>query len=124
MRIVTVVLFLLLPVSAFAEDRERFFGTWGTAKQCSRLPIKPGGTVLATPVEISEEWLKQGNLWCRLNWFPIETRETGYFSGARAQCGEDSIRDYLLGVVLSDEKLTLRWDLLRKNGPLARCPSP
>jgi len=115
-------LIALLAVPAAADEREVFYGTWGTAQQCSRAPIKPGGTVLAEPFEISSDWLRQGRLWCRLSWFSIEPREDGFFTGARAQCGEDSLRDYILGMELSGDDLTLRWDFPLSNGPLARCP--
>lgn len=115
-------LIVLLAFPAAADERAVFYGTWGTAKQCSRAPVKPGGTVLAAPFEISPEWLRQGQIWCRLSWFPIEPRGDGFFSGARAQCGEDTVRDYMLGVELSGGELTLRWDFPLSSGPLARCP--
>jgi len=107
--------------SADADARKPFYGTWGTAKQCARKPIKAGGTVLAQPFEISPQWLKQGQLWCSLKWFPTASLESGLASGATAQCGEDSVRDYLLGFKLSKDKLNIRWDLFLNNGPLARC---
>lgn len=117
-----VFLIALLAFPAAANEREVFYGVWGTAKQCSRTPVKSGGTVLAEPFEISANWLRQGRLWCRLNWFPMQPREDGLFTGAHAQCGEDSIRGYSLGMELSGDSLALRWDLLLLNGPLARCP--
>ncbi|KAB7614696.1 hypothetical protein F9L33_08685 [Amylibacter sp. SFDW26] len=120
MRYVFLIVLLAFPAAA-ADKREVFYGTWGTPKQCSRETIKSGGTVLSEPFEISADWLKQGQLWCRLNWYPIEIREDGFFSGAFAQCGEDSVRDYSLGMVLSDNSLTLRWDFPLSNGPLMRC---
>ncbi len=117
-------LIALFAFPAVADEREVFHGTWGTPKQCSREPIKPNGTVLAEPFEINAEWLKQGGLWCRLNWFPVEAREDGLFSGANAQCGEDSVRGYVLGMKLSDDNLTLRWGFPFSNGPLQRCVGP
>ena len=117
-----ILLILLFATPAAADERELFYGTWGTAKQCAREPIKTGGTVLAEPFEISREWLRQGQLWCRLDWYPIAPRGNGYFTGASARCGEDAVRDYLLGMELSDSELTLRWDVLHKNGPLQKCP--
>ena len=120
MRYAFLICLLAFPAQA-ADEREAFYGTWGTPKQCARETIKPGGTVLAEPFEISSDWLRQGQLWCSLNWYPIETREDGVFSGAFAQCGEDSVRDYALGMKLSGDNLTLRWDFPLSNGPLARC---
>lgn len=110
-----------LPAEA-ADKRKVFYGNWGTAKQCSRIPIKPGGTVLSEPFEIDARWLKQGQLWCKLNWGPIEARKGGFFTGAHAICGEDAVRGYFLGMELVGDALTLRWDFPRANGPLARCP--
>ncbi|MEM9286367.1 MAG: hypothetical protein AAGA39_10815 [Pseudomonadota bacterium] len=118
MRALVLLALLVLPASA---DQAAFYGTWGTKAQCARQPIKPGGTVLAEPVEISPEWLRQGTLWCRLDWFPLERREDGLFTGAFVHCGEDSLRSYVLGMVMTSDTLTLRWDLLRRNGPLTRC---
>ena len=121
MRYALLFILIAFPAAA-ADDRATFYGTWGTAKQCARTPLKPGGTVLAAPFEINSQWLKHGNVWCRLNWFPIQPREDGAFTGARAQCGEDSIRDYFLRMERSGKELTLRWGLLLSNGPLVRCP--
>lgn len=115
-----VLLFLIaLPVEA--AERDRLHGAWGTPNQCARAPIKAGGTVRAEPFIIGADWLKHGQLWCRLQWFPIETRKDGLFTGAYAHCGEDSVRTYLLGMDLSGEQLTLRWEFPHKNGPLSRC---
>ena len=117
-----VALFLiLLPLSAGAEGREAFYGTWGTEQQCAGAPIKPGGTVLAQPFEIDRDWLRQGRLWCRLDWFPVEHRIGGFFTGAYAQCGEDSVQTYLVGMKLRDDNLQLRWNVFTSNGPLKRC---
>lgn len=112
---------LLASTAAASDDRAVFYGTWGTEKQCARALIKPGGTVVAEPFEIRPGWLRQGRTWCRLNWFPVQPREDGFFTGANAQCGEDAIRSYFLRMELSGNALMLRWDLSHSNGPLARC---
>ncbi len=112
----------LFAVPAAADDRTVFYGTWGTAKQCAGAPIRPGGTVVAEPFVISSGWLKQGRFWCRLSWGPVERRGNGYFSGAHAQCNEDAVRGYFLGMILSGDDLTLRWDFPLSSGPLRRCP--
>ena len=119
MRYALILTLMALP--AAADDRTSFYGTWGTEKQCARELIKPGGTVQAQPFVIDESWLKQGGLWCRLSWFPVEPRGDGYFTGAHAQCGEDAVRDYRLSMILSGEDLTLRWGFTLSNGPLQRC---
>ncbi|MBO6755967.1 MAG: hypothetical protein JJ902_06545 [Roseibium sp.] len=113
---------LCLP--ATAADRTAFYGTWGTAKQCAREPIKPGGSVLAEPFEISSKWLRHGQLWCRLSWGPMESRPGGLFTAAHALCGEDTVRPYFLGLILTGDDLTLRWDFPVSNGPLKRCSAP
>ena len=107
--------------SASADPKQQFLGVWGTEAQCNREPIKDGGTVLAEPYEIGAQWLKHGDLWCSLSWGPVEDREGEYFTLATAKCGEDSVLDYLLGMTLADEMLTLRWDITLRNGPLQRC---
>lgn len=124
MRIAVFIALLALPGLAGAVDadeRAAFYGVWGTPKQCAREPIKPGGTVIAQPFEISADGLRQGQFGCHLRWGPIERREDGLFTVANAQCGEDSARSYLLGLVLSGKDLTLRWDFPVSNGPLRRC---
>ena len=123
MRRLLLILPFLVPALASAADdgRAAFHGTWGTVDQCNRAPIKPGGTVLAQPFEISAQWLKQGTLWCNLNWGPMQKRPTGLFTAAMAQCGEDSVRGYFVGMELKAGKLTLRWDFPRSSGPLSRC---
>ena len=116
-----LVLFLLAFPAAAADEREVFYGLWGTEKQCARAPIKPGGTVLAQPFEVGPVWLRQGQIWCRLNWFPVRSSQDGVSTGAHAQCGEEIARDYHLGMKLSGDVLSLRWGVLLRNGPLTRC---
>lgn len=121
MRNVLALFFWFLAVTAAADERSAFYGAWGAAEQCARTPILPGGTVMSRPFEIGAEWLRHGEVWCRLTWFPVERRADGLFTGAHAQCGEDAVRDYLLGMTISGDSLTLRWDF-QLVGPLSRCP--
>lgn len=118
---VLIALSCLVANMAFADQRAAIHGVWGTAEQCGRAPIKEDGTVLWEPFVIDEEWLRQGQLWCQLSWFPEERRQDRLFTGAFAKCGEDAVRSYLLGMVLEGGALTLRWDVFRSNGPLKRC---
>ena len=122
LRILALVI-VLLAVPAGAGGHDPFLGTWGTAEQCARAPSKPGGTVLAAPFEIGRLWMKQGQLWCKLDWGPVETGDDGAFTAATAQCGEDSVRGYFIGLRLAGDELTLRWDFPHQNGPLRRCPA-
>ena len=117
------LLILLLAGPAAADERKVFYGTWGTEKQCSNKPIKPGGTVLAQPFTIGPDWLGHGAVWCRLSWLAVEPRQDGAFTGVRAQCGEDSVRGFFIRLDLSRDRLTLRWDFPVTNGPLMRCPA-
>lgn len=123
--LIFILLTTLIPLPAIGEEavdkREPFYGIWGTKKQCAREPFKKGGTVRAAPYVITPQWLKQGTLWCSLNWGPVENSPTGKQSAANAHCGEDSVRSYFLGFKLKEKKLTLRWDFLRANGPLEKC---
>jgi hypothetical protein len=116
-----VIVIGLLASPAFAEDRSVFYDTWGDDMQCAGAPLQPGGTVMAAPFELTPGWLVQRGLWCRLTWFPVEAGRDEVRSGAYAQCGEDSVRDYILGMRLEDDRLTLHWDFLTSNGPLRRC---
>lgn len=118
-----LLLIVLFTGPANADDHEQFLGIWGTADQCARAPIKPGGTVLAAPFEIGRLWLKQGQLWCKLDWGPVEIGDDGAFTAAMAQCGEDSVRGYFIGMRLVGDALTLRWNFPHQNGPLRRCPA-
>lgn len=125
MRIAVLITVLALPAAAETrETQNAFHGTWGSAAQCARAPLIPGGSVTAEPFEIDREWLRHGQVWCQLSWTVLQTRDTGTFTAARAQCGEDAVQDYFLRMDLSDSKLTLRWDVFHANGPLERCSAP
>ena len=122
LRLMRIALCLaLLATSATADDRSAFYGSWGTAEQCSGTPIKPGGTVMATPIEIDDTFLRQGQIWCRLSWGSVEQRPAGPATTALAQCGEDNVRIYQIGLGSTGASLTIRWDFPLTNGPLGRC---
>lgn len=116
---------LLLAVAAAPADAgpEAIYGTWGSAAQCIGAPSIAGGTRRAAPVEISESWLRQGEIWCRLDWFDTGAAgvSRGYFA-ARALCGEDAARDHALGAHFDGSTLTLIWNQEWIDGPLQRCP--
>ena len=118
---IRVLVFCCLTGPVFADTREAFYGTWGTGTQCARALLKDGGTVLAEPFEIRPGWLRHGQLWCRLAWFPFQHRDDGAFNSARAMCGEDSVRSFRLDLSLDGEELTLIWDESLVNGPMHRC---
>ncbi|WP_300515937.1 hypothetical protein [Aliiroseovarius sp.] len=112
------LVFLLISTPALADP---LLGRWGTPAQCAGRPVLEGGTRLAAPFEIGPEWLRQGEVWCRLTWFDAQPQSGGLFRAARALCGEDSVRGYNLGFVLEGEALTILWDERLVNGPLRRC---
>lgn len=111
----------LFVTSASADERAAFYGTWGTVQQCTQAPIKPGGTVRASPFEINDSFLKHGNIWCRLTWSPVEQRGESLVTGALALCGEDSAQGYRLVMELTEGSLSLRWGFLQINRSLFLC---
>ena len=119
MRLFILALFFALPVKA--DPRAALYDTWGTSDQCAGRLLLPKGTKRAAPFEIRPGWLRQGELWCKLTWFPAQTRENGLYVSTRATCGEDSARGYRLDFLLADGEMMLIWDEALANGPLARC---
>lgn len=106
---------------AWTGEQDPFLGVWGTTKQCNRAPLKEGGSVLAEPFEIRPGWLRQGSLWCKLSWFPIQDHGSSVFASTRALCGEDSARVYRLDFSQNPKGLYLIWDEQLVNGPLIEC---
>ena len=117
----SALLMVLIAYPAIADDRSMFYGLWGTEQQCTRQPMIPDGTIRHEPYHIDRDWLRHGKTWCHLSWFPIQPRPDGAFTGARAQCGEDSVRGYTLRLNLTGDAMTLRWDVFWAKGPLKRC---
>ena len=123
MRLISLLAGLVLfAPPAVADPRAELYGTWGTEGHCARSTILPGGTARWEPYEIRPGWLRHGQVWCRLTWFPVSVRENGVFTGAHAVCGEDMVRTYNMRMVLEDEILTLKWDIFQATEPLGRCP--
>ena len=114
---------MLLSGPVQADDRVVLYGVWGTAAQCAERAIIPGGTKRAAPFELRPGWLRHGDLWCRLTWFPALPRNDGVFVATQALCGEDSVRAYRLDFDLSGQDLRLIWEERLINGPLQRCPN-
>ena len=117
----TFLILLLFATLVQADDKEVLYGEWGTEAQCARLPIIPEGTKLAAPYEIKPDWLRHGEVWCRVNWSNASSESNGLFIAARGQCGEDAVRDYRINFRLRADKLTLTWNEWHKVGPLMRC---
>lgn len=119
MRALALVVALTSPVAA--DERAVLYDTWGTPQQCARSTILPHGTKTAEPFEIRPGWLRHGQLWCRLTWFPAQSRKDGLFVSTHARCGEDSVNGYRLDFALSGDSLTLIWDQSLINKDLRRC---
>lgn len=121
MRFLLLAMAIILTTPAHADKREKLYGTWGTQKQCNRAPIVPGSLVESEPFMINSHWVKRGVIWCKLSWFPIEDREDGFFTGANALCGEDTIQNYILSMTLAKDELTILWGHSNRKGPLKLC---
>lgn len=111
----------LLNSMVLADDAQLVYGKWGNERQCTRALIIPGGTVYAAPFEIDRDWLRHGQLWCRLRWVSSSRSSTGVFAVALALCGEDEVRDYKITIELRDDELSLQWNEQITNRFLKRC---
>lgn len=113
---------LLLAVSPVKADQHPdLFGSWGTEQQCIGELITPKGTKRAAPFIIDKDWLAHGEVWCRLNWLNITKTDDGVNAQAIGLCGEDTESDYRIRFILSNNELTLVWNLWHENGPLKQC---
>ncbi len=113
---------LFVTSTGYAAEHDIFFGKWGTDIQCAGDLIIATGTKRAAPFEISDDWLGQGDVWCRLNWSGVTQADSRQTAVAQAICGEDDARNYRLRFDLSGDELKITWDLWHTNGPLNRCP--
>lgn len=118
MRFLYILVFFWIALPAMAEERETLYGTWGTEKQCARAPLKPGSLVQSEPFIINSQWIRRGVIWCQLIWFPVEKRENGFFTGASALCGEDTVQRYNLSMTLIEDELSIVRGFPNKHGPL------
>ncbi len=100
---------------------EPLLGEWGTDTQCARDLLTPKGTKYAAPFELKPGWLGHDDLWCRMNWSYVRETADGVDALAYALCGEDTVRDYQIRVVLTGDQLNLTWNFFHSNGPLTRC---
>ena len=98
-----------------------FYGIWGSEAQCARTLIIPQGTKHWSPFEISADWLKHGEVWCRIDWVNVVPREEGAYAVAQALCGEDDNRNYRINFNLVGDELTLIWNNEFANSALRRC---
>ncbi len=87
----------------------QLLGVWGTAEQCSAFRLGKADNPSQFPYRISAEWVGQGNIYCYLSWQEAEQADDDFRVSARAQCGEDNLREYQLTLSLQQEKLRIRW---------------
>ena len=119
----SILIALLFTSTGYAAEHDIFFGKWGTDKQCAEDLIIPSGTKRAAPFDIRDDWLGQGDVWCRLNWSKVTQTDDKQSAVAQAICGEDDARNYRIKFDLTGEALKITWDLWHTNGPLMRCQS-
>ena len=120
LKLAFMALFIVV-TATHANDQEPLYGKWGTEAQCAGELITPKGTKRASPFDIQSQWLRNGEVWCRMNWGVVDKTEDGLFTVAQGQCGEDSVRGYNINFRLVGDELTLVWNLWHKVGPLMRC---
>lgn len=121
MRYIYLIVIFIFSTPAIADKHQALYGIWGSEKQCARAPLKPGSLIQSEPFIINSQWLKRGVIWCKLSWLPIEKRKDGFFTGANALCGEDTLAQYTLSMTLERDELTILWGIANKKGPLKMC---
>lgn len=99
---------------ARVEPPAALLDTWGTAPQCAT-----GGPPY--PYRVEREWIEQGGIYCYVTWRASYPGESGFESHALAQCGEDTLREYRIFLLLEGERLRIRWSDSYTTPPLSRC---
>ena len=102
-----------LPVDR-VEPPGTLLDTWGTAAQCAS-----GNR--AHPYRVEREWIEQGGIYCYVTWRASHPRESGFEAQALAQCGEDTLREYRIFLMLDGEHLRIRWSDSYTTPRLSRC---
>lgn len=120
-RIGSVLLAVLASAALASDAPPGLLGSWGDDAQCSGKLIKQTGTVRAEKIEITEAWLVQGGISCKLTWISTSAASGATRATANALCGEDMTRAYRLDFALHDGALDLYWDETLKNGPMHKC---
>ena len=96
-------------------------GSWGNRQQCNAAHSESFTTPNLHPIEISEQWLKQGHIYCQVFWFDPRGDASGFSVNGFAQCGEDGIREYRLRFTLEDDLLNIYWTPDYQSTGLLRC---
>lgn len=90
------------------------FGTWGTAAQCAAGDPP-------SPYRIEREWIEQGGIYCYVAWQAHQVLEGRSETHAFAQCGEDTLREYRIFLLLDRGQLRIRWSESYTTPVLSRC---
>lgn len=98
-----------------------FLGTWGTDAQCDAHARKQRNDPRLHPYELSDEWLKQGFLYCFVGWRAYRQRNGDHWANLWLRCGEDAVRQYDALLRIADDQLTIRWSDDFTTRPLRRC---
>lgn len=101
--------FLLQPQSDNNAAPAALLGAWGTTSQCAAHRAGNSDDPRLFPYEISRDWIKQGMIYCYLQWLDHYQIDDGSESLAVAQCGEDNVVDYRVVLQLNSDRLRIRW---------------
>lgn len=100
---------------------EALFGTWGSPAQCEAHRSGEIDNPALYPTQISGEWIRQGMIYCYLQWRDQSPGLSGLQAIADAQCGEDTLREYRLVLELQHETLRIHWSSDFSTAGLQRC---
>lgn len=106
---------------AGADAPAQLLATWGTAAQCAARESGSDDNSTGSPFTLTEEWIRQGPIYCYLNWQAHTPVESGSETLAFAQCGEDTLREYRLQLLLVQDRLRIRWSDDYTTPLLQRC---
>ncbi len=97
------------------EPPPALLGVWGTAAQCTAGEPR-------SPYRIGRDWIEQGGIYCLVAWQANYPRAGGAETHVFAQCGEDTLREYRMILLLNGETLRIRWSDTFTTPMLSRCP--
>ncbi|MDU8926905.1 hypothetical protein RXV86_05875 [Alisedimentitalea sp. MJ-SS2] len=120
---------VLVPGALVSEPFEtpELIGIWGDDISCAGKPLIEGGSRSSATVEIKPGWIRNGEVWCLMDWSAPQHREEGFFINAHARCGEDAQRAWSLGFAFqrgtdaSEDELILLWGDTLIQGQYRRC---
>jgi len=96
-------------------------GTWGTSQQCAEARAGNAEAQRLFPYEVSDDWIRQGPIYCYTDWRQQYRSGQTIEAQAFAQCGEDTLREYRIALILSDKALRIHWSPDFATPALRRC---